>query len=403
MYSTQPSTLVSSAPAVAAQGNAKHGFDYEACQELMRGGSKTFFAASRLLPRRVRGPAIALYAFCRVADDAIDFSDDRVTALAHLNERLRCVYAGNPMAYEPDRALAAVVREFDLPLELVAALLEGFEWDAEGRRYETIEDLLAYGARVAGSVGAMMAVVMRTRGEQALARACDLGVAMQLTNIARDVGEDARFGRLYMPLAWMREAGLEPDAWLAEPVFDHRVALVVDRLIKAADELYQRSEHGIGQLPRDCRPASRAARLVYAEIGRELEKAGHDSVNYRAVVSGRRKLALLARASGAALIAPADPKLHFDALPANQFLVVAAKLPQGDVPLQAKEAMEPKRRSFDERARWTTELFERLQLAEAAKKPDKDAQAKAYAKAHGHRVPQQSLTEQAQPHPALLT
>ena len=403
MYSTQPSALVSSAPAVAAQGNAKHGFDYEACQELMRGGSKTFFAASRLLPRRVRGPAIALYAFCRVADDAIDFSDDRVTALAHLNERLRCVYAGNPMAYEPDRALAAVVREFDLPLELVAALLEGFEWDAEGRRYETIEDLLAYGARVAGSVGAMMAVVMRTRGEQALARACDLGVAMQLTNIARDVGEDARFGRLYMPLAWMREAGLEPDAWLAEPVFDHRVALVVDRLIKAADELYQRSEHGIGQLPRDCRPAIRAARLVYAEIGRELEKAGHDSVNYRAVVSGRRKLALLARASGAALIAPADPKLHFDALPANQFLVVAAKLPQGDVPLQAKEAMEPKRRSFDERARWTTELFERLQLAEAAKKPDKDAQAKAYAKAHGHRVPQQSLTEQAQPHPALLT
>ena len=403
MYSTQPSTLVSSAPAVAAQGNAQHGFDYEACQELMRGGSKTFFAASRLLPRRVRGPAIALYAFCRVADDAIDFSDDRVTALAHLNERLRCVYAGNPMAYEPDRALAAVVREFDLPLELVAALLEGFEWDAEGRRYETIEDLLAYGARVAGSVGAMMAVVMRTRGEQALARACDLGVAMQLTNIARDVGEDARFGRLYMPLAWMREAGLEPDAWLAEPVFDHRVASVVDRLIKAADELYQRSEHGIGQLPRDCRPAIRAARLVYAEIGRELEKAGHDSVNYRAVVSGKRKLALLARASGAALIAPADPKLHFDALPANQFLVVAAKLPQGDVPLQAKEAMEPKRRSFDERARWTTELFERLQLAEAAKKPDKDAQAKAYAKAHGHRVPQQSLTEQAQPHPALLT
>ena len=369
----------------------------------MRGGSKTFFAASRLLPRRVRGPAIALYAFCRVADDAIDFSDDRVTALAHLNERLRCVYAGNPMAYEPDRALAAVVREFDLPLELVAALLEGFEWDAEGRRYETIEDLLAYGARVAGSVGAMMAVVMRTRGEQALARACDLGVAMQLTNIARDVGEDARFGRLYMPLAWMREAGLEPDAWLAEPVFDHRVASVVDRLIKAADELYQRSEHGIGQLPRDCRPAIRAARLVYAEIGRELEKAGHDSVNYRAVVSGRRKLALLARASGAALIAPADPKLHFDALPANQFLVVAAKLLQGDVPLQAKEAMEPKRRSFDERARWTTELFERLQLAEAAKKPDKDAQAKAYAKAHGHRVPQQSLTEQSQPHPALLT
>ena len=382
MHKAQPSVVMPSSPGVADKANAKHGFDYEACQELMRGGSKTFFAASRLLPSRVRGPAIALYAFCRVADDAIDLSDDRVTALAALNERLRRVYAGDPMAYEPDRALAAVVREFDLPLELVAALLEGFEWDAEGRRYETIEDLQAYGARVAGSVGAMMAVVMRTRSEQALARACDLGVAMQLTNIARDVGEDARFGRLYLPLAWMREAGLDPDGWLANPVFDSKIATVIDRLIKAADELYQRSEHGIGQLPRDCRPAIRAARLVYAEIGRELEKAGLDSVNHRAVVSGKRKLALLARASGAALIAPADPKHHFAALPANQFLVAAAKLPPGDTP---DAPLEPPRRSFEERARWTADLFERLARADAARSVSSQALSEAaYAKAHGH-------------------
>ncbi len=384
MPDAQPSVVIPSEPGVAAQSQAKHGFDYEACEELMRGGSKTFFAASRLLPSRVRGPAIALYAFCRVADDAIDFSDDRPTALAALNERLRRVYADDPMAYEPDRALAAVVREFDLPLELVAALLEGFEWDAEGRRYETIEDLEAYGARVAGSVGAMMAVVMRTRGEQALARACDLGVAMQLTNIARDVGEDARFGRLYLPLTWMREAGLDPDAWLQNPVFDDRIASVIDRLIKAADVLYQRSEHGIGQLPRDCRPAIRAARLVYAEIGRELEKIGMDSVNHRAVVSGKRKLALLVRASGAALVAPADPTHHFAALPANQFLVQSAKLPPGDAPAEPNQ---PARRSFDERARWTAELFERMARADAALAEAKaQADFLAYAKSHGHPV-----------------
>lgn len=378
MFDAEPSVFTPSSQAVAAQSNSKHGFDYEACQELMRGGSKTFFAASRLLPSRVRGPAIALYAFCRVADDAIDFSDDRVSALAALNERLRRVYAGDPMAYEPDRALAAVVQEFNLPLELVAALLEGFEWDAEGRRYEAIEDLEAYSARVAGSVGAMMAVVMRARGEQALARACDLGVAMQLTNIARDVGEDARFGRLYLPLAWMREAGLDPDTWLQHPVFDARIATVIGRLIKAADVLYQRSEHGIGQLPRDCRPAIRAARLVYAEIGRELEKAGLDSINHRAVVSGKRKLALLARASGAAIIAPADPKHHFDPLPANQFLVTAAKLPLGD---QAATPEGSPRRSFEERAQWTAELFERLQRADAART---QARVAAHAKVHDH-------------------
>lgn len=390
MPEAQPSVLIPSASGIAAQ--AKHGFDYAACQELMRGGSKTFFAASRLLPGRVRGPAIALYAFCRVADDAIDFSDDRVTALAALNERLRRVYANDPMAYEPDKALAAVVREFDLPLELVAALLEGFEWDAEGRRYETIEDLEAYGARVAGSVGAMMAVVMRTRGEQALARACDLGVAMQLTNIARDVGEDARFGRLYLPMTWMREAGLDPDTWLQNPLFDTRIASVIDRLIKAADVLYQRSEHGIGQLPRDCRPAIRAARLVYAEIGRELEKVGLDSVNHRAVVSGKRKLALLARASGAVLIAPADPKHHFAALPANQFLVQAAKLPPGDTP---EGPSHPPRRTFEERAQWTAELFERLGRTDAARHASGQSQAAAYAKAHGHRLPAQAPADAA--------
>ncbi len=389
MHKVQP-FVVTPPSRRGAAASVKHGFDYEACQELMRGGSKTFFAASRLLPGRVRGPAIALYAFCRVADDAIDFSDNRVSALAELNERLRRVYAGDPMAYESDRALSAVVREFDLPLELVTALLEGFEWDAEGRRYETIEDLQNYGARVAGSVGAMMAVVMHTRSEQALARACDLGVAMQLTNIARDVGEDARFGRLYLPLAWMRESGLDPDAWLAQPIFDKRIASVVQRLIKVADSLYQRSEYGIGQLPRDCRPAIRAARLVYAEIGRELEKAGFDSVNQRAVVSGKRKLALLTKASAAMLITPADPTVHIAALPANIFLVEAA-MQHGT---SGAKFSQSSHRTFEERAKWTTDLFLRLQQADTAKTSALGSQRDVYARAHGrHEVAEASSVQ----------
>lgn len=332
-------------------------FDHDACQELMRGGSKTFFAASRLLPSRVRGPAIALYAFCRVADDAIDFTDDRATALASLHERLNAIYAGSPQDFASDRALAAVVRTFDLPIKLLLALLEGFEWDAEGRRYESLEDLQAYGARVAGSVGAMMAVIMGVRSEQALARACDLGVAMQLTNIARDIGEDARCGRLYMPLQWLREVGVDAQSWLSKPEFDQRIAQVVERLLVAADELYNRSEHGIGQLPWDCRPAIAAARLVYAEIGYELRRGGLDSVNQRAVVSGRRKLTLLARASGAAWRLPADPDREMATLPANRFLVEAACAESG-LPKQKSR----QRRSIDERMQWTAELFERLAL-----------------------------------------
>ncbi len=301
--------------------------DLQACRALMRCGSKSFFLSSLALPARVREPASALYAFCRVADDEIDCSDTPTDALAALTRRLDAIYADAPEPHPADRALAALVHRIDLPRELLDALLEGFAWDAEGRRYETIEDLHAYGARVAGTVGAMMALVMETRDACALARACELGVAMQLTNIARDVGEDARNGRLYLPLAWMREAGLDPDAWLAEPAFDARLGQVIERLLAEADRLYARGECGVSGLPRDCRPAIQAARLVYAEIGRTLQASGLDSVRQRAFVPTGRKLVLLLRACGAALTPPGHPIAAGAAsapLRAVQFLVEAA-------------------------------------------------------------------------------
>ena len=103
------------------------------------------------------------------------------------------------------------------PAALPEALLEGLAWDAEGRSYETLDDLFDYAARVAGTVGVMMTLIMGVRSPEALARACDLGVAMQLTNIARDVGEDARMGRIYLPRQWLREAGVDAEAFLADP------------------------------------------------------------------------------------------------------------------------------------------------------------------------------------------
>ena len=195
---------------------------------------------------------------------------------------------------DADRALAAVVTRFGIPQPLLAALLEGFAWDAEGRAYETLEEVHAYAARVAGTVGTMMALIMGASTSQALARACELGVAMQLTNIARDVGEDARNGRLYLPREWLREVGIDPEAWLRAPIFDGAIASVVQRLLNEADRLYRRAERGIAELPRDCRPAIQSARLVYAEIGREIERRGCDSLSHRAVVSKQRKLALMA-------------------------------------------------------------------------------------------------------------
>lgn len=270
--------------------------DLLACKELLRRGSKSFAAASLLLPARVRDPAAAVYAFCRVADDAVDEGPGGLGAVRALEGRLARACSGRPDDGPVDRALAWVVEERALPRVFLEALLEGFAWDAEGRRYETLSDLNAYAARVAGAVGAVMAALMGARSAEALARACDLGVAMQLTNVARDVGEDARRGRLYLPREWLQEEGIAPDAWLSRPSFDPRVGRVVARLLDAAEVLYRRADSGIAMLPRDCRPAIRAASLIYSDIGRVIARRDFDSVSRRAVVSKARKLWLLLRA-----------------------------------------------------------------------------------------------------------
>ena len=269
--------------------------DLAACRELLRKGSKSFFAASLLLPKRVRVPTMPVYAFCRVADDVVDQASEP-GAVEALRARLAAAYEGKPHDSPVDRAFSDVAREHDLPRAVMEGLIEGFAWDAEGRRYETLSELHAYCARVASTVGVIMSVLMGVRDPKAIARACDLGVAMQLTNIARDVGEDARNGRLYLPLAWLEEAEIDVPKWLARPRFDAALGGVVERLLRHAAVLYARADLGIVMLPRDCQSSIRAASLIYSDIGRRVELAGFDSVTSRAYVPLGRKLWLLLRA-----------------------------------------------------------------------------------------------------------
>jgi len=296
--------------------------DLAACRALLCSGSRSFFAASLLLPRRVRDPATALYAFCRVADDAIDLGDDPHAALLQLHARLDAAYAGAPADGAIDRAFAATVQHFKIPRALPAALIEGLAWDAAGRRYENFPALLDYAARVAGAVGVMMALVMGVKDAAALARAADLGVAMQLTNIARDVGEDAAAGRLFLPLDWLAQAGIAPEDFLAAPEFNPAVAGVIQRLLLEAASLYARAAPGIARLPLGCRPGIAAAAKIYAAIGAQVAAVGHDSITRRARVSGRRKIALACAATAGMF--GGDPG-HIPALPANLFLLLAAE------------------------------------------------------------------------------
>lgn len=301
--------------------------DMEHCREAIRHGSLSFHTASRLLPARVRDPALALYAFCRLADDAVDEGDEKACAVLSLRDRLDLVYAGTPRNARADRAFAAVVEDFEMPRALPEALLEGLAWDAMGKRYRSLSDLYEYSARVAAAVGAMMSVLMGVREAGALARACDLGVAMQLTNIARDVGEDAHAGRMYLPLDWLDEAGLTPEGIFANPEPIPEIRRMVARLLADADRLYLRAEAGIGYLPPSARPGIYAARHIYAGIGRVIRKNGHDSVTLRARTSTLAKLGWLAQSvtqAGFSTVMMRSPVVFAQPLSEVAFLVDAA-------------------------------------------------------------------------------
>ena len=339
--------------------------DVAACRASLRGGSKTFFAASLTLPQAVRQPAAALYAFCRMADDAIDHGTNHGATLRELHRRLDLIYAGLPEDKPADRAFADCARHFAIPKTYPLALLEGFGWDAIGRRYEDLPALRSYGVRVAGTVGAMMAMVMNVRDRDTVARSCDLGVAMQLTNIARDVGEDARNGRLYLPLRWMREAGLDPDAWLARPVFSRPLARVIERLLAEAQVLYERSDSGLARLPQACRPGMYAARLLYAEIGREVARHGYDSVRQRAVVPRRRKGRILADAWVAAK--RRSPATALGEMPEAAFLLDAFVCAPPAAPAPPDTARERARwPRIEDRVAWLVTLFDRLERRDRA-------------------------------------
>lgn len=307
--------------------------DLEHCREAIRHGSLSFHAASKLLPAKVRDPALALYAFCRLADDEVDEGDYQAGAVFRLQDRLDAAYAGKPHNAPEDRAFAAIIEDFEMPRALPEALLEGLAWDAAERRYDTLSGVRDYSARVASAVGAMMCVLMRVRDPDALARACDLGVAMQLTNIARDVGEDARMGRIYLPLDWLAKAGIDPVNFTRETLPTDDVRRMVKRLLAEADRLYLRSEAGIDVLPLQARTGIWAARLIYAGIGKQLRKQGFDSISMRARTSGAQKLGWLMQAgarTSISLIMPKSAVIYAKPLPEVAFLVDAASRAKPD-------------------------------------------------------------------------
>lgn len=262
--------------------------------EVIRRHSKSFALAARLLAPRERRHAEALYAWCRAADDAVDLAPtpaDAVRALDSLRAEVDAVYAGGP-ATGAAAALASVVAACDVPRDYPLAMLAGFEMDAAGTTYQNVDELLVYCHRVAGVVGLMMCHAFGVKDRRAFAHADQFGIAMQLTNVARDVSEDWGRGRLYVPADWLARVPRP-----GEPLDDAAFAPAVRRLLELAGDYYRAGEAGLRYLAPRARLAARVAGLVYAEIGREVARRGYRVGAGRAVVSPGRKLQLVALAA----------------------------------------------------------------------------------------------------------
>jgi len=266
---------------------------------MMREGSKSFNAAARLLPARERSGAYLLYAWCRRCDDIIDGQDLGVgvredarppaARMAWLRRETERALAGGTVEDPAFQGLALVAQQFALPHELPFDLLAGFEMDVAERRYEALEDTLAYAYHVAGVVGVMMAHIMGARDTDTLNRAADLGIAFQLTNIARDVMADAALGRVYLPGSWLRDGGVDP-ARIAAPEARPEVALVARRLLDVAESFYCSARVGVDRLPPRSAWAIATALRVYRDIGVQVRKLGPHAWDGRVSTSRRRKL-----------------------------------------------------------------------------------------------------------------
>jgi 15-cis-phytoene synthase len=262
-------------------------------------GSKSFRAASRLFDPVTRDRAYLLYCWCRHCDDVCDgqlygFGVVARGNVSVLRGQTRRVIAGEAVDQLPFLALGQLLSDCPMPTRFLEDHLAGFGMDEVGWRPQTEEDLIVYCYHVAGAVGCMMAILMGVSPDdtETLERAADLGIAFQLSNIARDIRDDLAAGRCYLPIDWLREFDVEPERLFEEA---HRGALaaMTARLIENVETYERSARSGAQRLPFRSRLAVLAALRIYGAIGRRVRSLGSTAWDQRVTVSKSRKLAYL--------------------------------------------------------------------------------------------------------------
>lgn len=273
----------------------------EECRWMIQKGSKSFSLAARLFDADTRDAAFFLYGWCRYCDDQVDQVGKSADA-AEMAARLKALKENTAAAFSfaPQRepvfiALQYIVHRYGIPSHYALELIEGMAMDVRGTHYTTLKELLLYCYRVAGTVGLMMAHVMGLRDERALKHAADLGIAMQLTNIARDIIEDAAMGRIYLPHSWLDEAQIKPEE-ITAPANREKLALLTQRLLREAERYYRSGDDGLWHLSFRSACAVAAARNVYSEIGALLLRKGARAWDERTYVTGARKIRVVVAA-----------------------------------------------------------------------------------------------------------
>ena len=277
-------------------------------------GSKSFAAASRLFDRATRERVWLLYAWCRACDDLADAQDhggelgDQAGAperLATIRRRTAAAFAGAPSGDPAFDALGLLARETGLTRAMADDVIAGFALDAAGWRPAREADMLRYCYHVAGAVGVMMAVVMGVSpdDDETLDRACDLGLAFQLANIARDVAEDHAAGRCYLPGDWLAAAAIAPADLLAPK---NRAVLgdMIRRLARLERGYEASARVGAARLGFRQRWAVLSAAGIYGAIARRAERRGAAALDARITTSAAAKLGFVARALAQAGLTP---------------------------------------------------------------------------------------------------
>jgi len=277
----------------------------EAARSVLRKQGRTFHLASRLLGAAHAERAAVLYGFCRHVDDLADESGDAMAARAALDVVRRSLCARH--AQDPwTAALLALQAQTGMSLAPAHSLLDGVQSDLSPVRLADEASLVRYAYQVAGTVGVMMCAVLDVRDPRATPFAIDLGIAMQLTNIARDVGTDARMGRRYLPASWIGDV---PACDIAAPdaALQRELRGATRRLLRLADRYYASGEAGLAFLPLRARLAILAAGRMYRAIGGQIAAADYRSWDRRAVVGPAAKAGL---ASQALFALAFSPRLH---------------------------------------------------------------------------------------------